>query len=182
MLHRGYAVTCSPIKLALEFSHTNAGNYAHEWKKHFSTEHFPIPWTWNGKRHGEFLSSLLCITCLFTMSWGYKVFFLNRKGWIYVREQGDVRNHLIREMHNFKKRNLKAPLLLLLVNDRNPSQQGKRCFLKCHFKIANAGESKTDHSSGSSMADSPYFWRKTSSNRILGVARSDSLQQVWKGH
>ena len=24
---------------------------------------------------------------------------LNRKGWIYVREQGDVRNNLIREMH-----------------------------------------------------------------------------------
>jgi hypothetical protein len=75
MLHRGYALTSSPIKLALEFSHTNAGNYAHEWNLHLSTEHFPIPWTWNGKRHGEFLSSLLCITCLFTMSWGYKVEF-----------------------------------------------------------------------------------------------------------
>jgi hypothetical protein len=57
---------------------------------------------------------------------------LNRKGWIYVREQGDVRNNLIREMHKGKKINLKAPLLLLLVNGRNPSQQGKRCFLKCH--------------------------------------------------
>lgn len=52
-----------------------------------------------------------------------------------------------------------------------PSQQGKRSFLKCHLPIADAGESKTDNSCGSSMADSPYFWRKTSSNRILGVAR-----------
>jgi hypothetical protein len=41
---------------------------------------------------------------------------LNRKGWIYIREQGDVRNHLIREMHKGKK--IKSKDTTLIISKR----------------------------------------------------------------
>jgi hypothetical protein len=47
-----------------------------------------------------------------------------------LSESEDFENNLIREMHKGKKINLKAPLVLLLVNGRNPSQHWRSYLLR----------------------------------------------------